>query len=286
MTAPNVSVLAILVGLMDAGCSTLNDDTSGTTGRAVTLETRVEIQADLTRAEENALGWKVALSRGYLSVGALYYYSGNPVLSLQHGALRERSDALAWLLGWLEKPAWAHPGHYIEGAAMGQMLEPATVDLLGASVKLADGEGVTGEVNSATFKWQSPPKGKLADKLDGNVVLAEGTATKEDTTLHFIAKADAEQVRDGNDKAQVAGCAFGAKPGDVGVDMDGDGTVTLRILPRVWFDQVDFVQVAPDADDAPEPDEEGTVDIAGTPAWQGFIRGVKKGTAYEFSYGK
>jgi len=25
-------------------------------------------------------------------------------------------------------------------------------------------------------------------------------------------------------------------------------------------------------------------DIAGTLAWQGFVRGVKKGTSYEFSY--
>ena len=68
--------------------------------------------------------------------------------------------------------------------------------------------------------------------------------------------------------------------------MDGDGTVTLTLVPTVWFDQVDFGYVAPGAIGAPAPDANGVVDIAGTLAWQGFIRGVKKGTAYLFSYSK
>jgi hypothetical protein len=274
----------LLVGASPVGCS--SDGTSGTTGRTVTLETRIDIQGDLTKAQANALGWKVALSRAYLSVGALYYYSGDPVLSLERSPHRGSARALAWVAGLLEKPAWAHPGHYIEGAAMGQMLEPVTVDLLGGSVDLADGEGVTGAVNSARFTWQSPPRGKLAPKLDGHVVLAEGTATQGEATVHFLAQADADDVHDGNDKAEVAGCAFGSKPGGVGVEVDDDGAVTLTLDPRVWLDQVDFAYVAPEASDAPEPDADGVVDIAGTLAWQGFIRGVKKGTAYEFSYEK
>jgi hypothetical protein len=279
-------VATFLAGASAAGCSTSSDGTSGTTGRAVALETHIEIRGDLTQAKENALGWKVALSRAYLSVGALYYYSGDPVLSFD-GALRHRrANTWAWLAGLLEKPAWAHPGHYIEGAAMGQMLEPETVDLLGGPVDLADGDGVTGTVNSAKFTWQSPPRGELASKLDGHVVLAEGTATQGNTTIRFLAQADADQVHDGSDKAEVAGCAFGSKPGDVGADVDDDGTVTLTLDPRVWFDQVDFAYVAPDASDAPKPDADGVVDIAGTLAWQGFVRGVKKGTAYEFSYAK
>jgi hypothetical protein len=169
---------------------------------------------------------------------------------------------------------------------MGQMLTPTTVDLLGEPLELADGEGVTGETNSARFTWQSPAKGKLADLLDGHVIVTAGTATKEETTIRFIATADESEVHDGDDKAEVAGCAFGAEPGEVGVEMDGDGTVTLTLVASVWFDQVDFSYVAPGANEAPEPDDEGFVNIANTLAWQGFIRGVKKGTAYEFSYEK
>ena len=95
------------------------------------------------------------------------------------------------------------------------------------------------------------------------------------------------EVHDGDDKAEVAGCAFGSTPGESGVNMDGNGTVTLTLSPSVWFDEVDFSYVAPGGDaGAPTPDANGVVDIAGTLAWEGFIRGVKKGTGYEFSYAK
>lgn len=50
----------------------------------------------------------------------------------------------------------------------------------------------------------------------------------------------------------------------------------------MWFDDADFAYVAPSADaGAQTPDANGVVDIAGTLAWEGFIRGVKKGTGYE-----
>jgi hypothetical protein len=188
---------------------------------------------------------------------------------------------------WFIKPAHAHPGHYIEGAAMGQMLVPTTIDLLGGSVvQLADGEGVTGLTNSAKFTWQSPPAGDLAAALEGHVILTKGTATKGGITINFIANADEPDVHDGNDKAEVAGCAFGSSPGQVGVNMDGNGTVTLTLSPSVWFDEVDFDYVTSGDAGAPLPDANGVIDIAGTLTWEGFIRGVKKGTAYEFSYSK
>ncbi len=272
---------AVLVALFASACSSSSG--SGTTGRAITLKTRVEVKDDLTQAQTNALGWDVTITKAYLSVGALYYYSGDPVLSQRLTAQR---NAFAWLGDLLVKPAYAHPGHYIEGAAMGQMLKATTIDMLDRSLQLADGEGVTGDTHSARFTWQSPAQGELAATLEGHVILTIGTAAKGDVTIQFIAKADEPEVHDGDDKAEVAGCAFGAKPGEVGVEMVGDGTVTLTLVPRVWFEQVDFAYVAPGATGAPRANADGTVDIGGTLAWQGFIRGVKKGTAYEFSYEK
>jgi hypothetical protein len=282
---PSTLVL-LLVGALTVGCASSTDGSSGTTGRAITLKTKLDIKDNLKKSKTNSLGWAVTISKAYLSVGALYYYSGDPVLSQRPAFSGTNRSALAWLGDLLIKPAYAHPGHYIEGAAMGQMLEATTVDLLEGSLDLADGDGVTGLTNSARFTWQSPAKGELAPSLKGHVILTQGTATKDGVTLQFIAKADDTEVVDGDKKAEVAGCAFGSKPGDVGVDMDGDGTVTLTLVPSVWFDQVDFAYVAPGATDAPKPDANGVVDIAGTLAWQGFIRGVKKGTAYEFSYTK
>jgi hypothetical protein len=276
---------ALLAGLFATGCSSSNDG-SGTTGRVIALKTRAEVKDDLTQPKANALGWSVTISEAYLCVGPLYYYAGDPVLSQRHVDKGSWRNALAMVGDWLEKPAYAHPGHYIEGAAMGQMLTPTTLDLLAGSVNLANGEGVTGDTNSAKITWQSPPQGDLAAALEGHVVLTKGTAAKGGTTIHFIAKADEPDVHDGDDKAEVAGCAFGPKPGEVGVTMDGDGTVTLTLSPTVWFDQVDFSYVAPGTAGAPAPNADGDVDIAGTLAWAGFVRGVKKGTGYEFSYAK
>lgn len=278
-----IGIPAVLVA---AGCSTLNDASSGTTGRFIALKTQAQVKEDPNQAKTNAFGWSITITEAYLSVGPLYYYAGDPVLSQRPMNDSLLHDAWAMVGDWLVKPAQAHPGHYIEGAAMGQMLIPTTLDLLAGAVPLADGNGITGDTNSAKFTWQSPPQGELAAALEGHVVLSKGTATKDETTIHFIAKADEPDVHDGNHNAEVAGCAFGSTPGAVGINMDGNGTVTLTLSPSVWFDQVDFGYVTPGAAGAPTSDPNGVVDIAGTLAWQGFIRGVKKGTGYEFSYAR
>ncbi len=275
------TIAVILTIWATAGCSSSDDQGSGTTGRMVVFKTRAEIKGQTDQPSTNALGWDVTLTEAYVSVGALYYFSGDPVLSNLRSPKRGTKDLLASLSDWLVRPACAHPGHYIEGSAMGQMIEPQTIDLLGGDVDMADGEGITGFIGSARFTWASAPEGEYAEVLDGNVVLVRGTAEKDDVSLSFVATAGEKDVYDGNGKAEVSGCAFGAKPGSVGVDVEGDGTVTLTLAPSVWFDQVDFAYVT---DQAAETDD--TVDIAGTLAWEGFIRGVKKGTAYEFSYQK
>jgi hypothetical protein len=262
------------------------DEGSGTTGRAIVLETKFGMKSTPTQPMVNAHGWSVTLSKAYLSVGALYYYSGDPVISRGPSPRRTDKTLFAWMDELFVKTAHAHPGHYVAGTAMGQMLEPTTVDLLSGSIELADGNGVSGLTRSATFTWQSPPRGPVAAKLDDQVILTQGLATKDDVTVEFVAKATDTEIANGDEQAEVAGCAFGDTPGEVGVDMDGDGTVTLTLVPRVWFDQVDFAYVIPGTEGAPLPNANGIIDIAGTLAWQGFIRGVKKGTAYQFSYSR
>ena len=284
MTEWRLANTALVLALLAAGCSSSTE--SGTTGRIITLKTQASVEDDLTQAKTNALGFSVTLSEAYLSVGPLYYYSGDPVLSLRTSPKASKLAALSRLSDWLVKPAQAHPGHYTAGAAMGEMLTPTTLALHAGTVNLADGDGVTGNTNSAKFTWQSPAQGELASSLRGHVILTQGIATKDGVTVKFIAKADEPDVHDGDDKAEVAGCAFGPTPGAVGVSMDGNGTVTLTLSPSVWFEEVDFSYVAPGAANAPTPDANGVVDITGTLAWQGFLRGVKKGTAYEFSYSK
>jgi hypothetical protein len=132
------------------------------------------------------------------------------------------------------------------------------------------------------------------------VVLVEGTATRGAETLRFIAKADQQDLLDGDGNPDVAGCSFGATPGGVGANIDDNGTVTLTIVPSVWFDQVEFSYALSDGDGGTAEGGSGDagdgadgaassdrpIDIGGTLAWQAFVRGMKKGTAYLFSYGK
>ena len=119
----------VLVGLLATACSS-SDGGSGTTGRIISLKTVVNIQGDLTQPKLNGLGWTVAFSQAYLSVGPLYYFAGDPVLSQRQPVRRFHQSALAWLGDLLVRPAHAHPGHYIEGAAMGQTLGATTINLL------------------------------------------------------------------------------------------------------------------------------------------------------------
>ena len=286
MSGIHSTMIGYVLVVSCVGCSSSSDGNSGTTGHVITLRTQAVIKDDLSQPFTNSLGWNVTLTEAYLSVGPLYYYSGDPVLSFRHGPQSPLQSVWAALTDSLVKPAYAHPGHYIEGAAMGQMLTPITLDLLAGPVALADGEGISGVINSATFTWQSPARGDRSAAIAGHVVLTKGTAQKGGTLLRFVAKADEPEVRDGNDLPEVAGCAFGFTPGQSGVDVSGSGTVTLHLAPSVWFDQVDFSYVTPGDAGAPTPNAEGVVDIAGSLAWQGFIRGVKKGTAYEFVYAK
>ncbi|HEY5960289.1 MAG TPA: hypothetical protein VIV60_27235, partial [Polyangiaceae bacterium] len=78
MNSWRFAAIALLGGAVCFGCSSASGSGSGTTGRAITLKTRLAIQDDLTQPKTNALGWTIVVSKAYLSVGALYYYSGDP----------------------------------------------------------------------------------------------------------------------------------------------------------------------------------------------------------------
>jgi hypothetical protein len=146
---------------------------------------------------------------------------------------------------------------------------------------LGTGTGVSGFASSASFGWTSPPKGPYAKALGEHVIWARGSAKREAQTVHFIAKAKVEDVLDGDQRPEVAGCRLGATAGEVGVELAGDGTLTVHLQPSVWFREVDFALAGKGAD-ASTPEE--PFDLSGSMAWRGFIRGAKKGTAYLFSF--
>lgn len=236
---------------------------SGTTGKRVKLATRV-LGEDRARAPfKNAVGWTVTLSKAHLSTGPLYYFDGDPLFSRAARPL----DRLRGVL--LPRRAHAHPGHYAAGTAKGEMTTPSSVDLLGQPNILAAGSGVSGPYRSARFTFASPARGPFAAQLANHAVVVEGSATDGAKTVRFRTSADLGDLLDTFNEPKLEGCVF--SPAEV----SGDGTVTVTVLPSIWFDQVEFVDLASDG---------STVDLAGTTAFNGFTRGLKKGTAYVFAY--
>lgn len=236
---------------------------SGTTGKRVKLSTRV-LGEDRARAPfKNSVGWTVTLSKAHVSTGPLYYFDGDPIFSRVQRPL----DRLRGV--FLPRLAHAHPGHYVAGNAKGEMTTPSSVDLLGPPNALAAGSGVSGPYRSARFTYASPARGPFATQLGNHAVVVEGSATDGTKTVKFRSSADLGDLLDSYNEPKLEGCVF--SPAEV----SGDGTVTVTVLPSVWFDQVDFVDLASDG---------STVELAGTAAFNGLTRGLKKGTAYVFSY--
>ncbi len=242
-----------LATLAVVGPSCGGDETSG---QRVSLKTRVT--ADTTTFT-NALGFAVKVDKALLSVGPLYYFDGEPVT-----ASRGHRSLLG--LG----VAHAHPGHFIPGAAVGQMLVPDTVELATAPVSLADGSGVTGTARSGRFFFGVPPVGAKASGLGGKLVRVEGTFTKAGVSKAFVATAGADDLKDSAGEDKVDGCVFSSG------EITGPGTVTVNVALSTWLDQVDF-----DKASASDP-----ASLDGTEAGNAFVRGVQKALAYRFSYAK
>lgn len=235
-----------------------------TTGRTVRLHARIEADAEIADQFATETGWSVRLNKAALGLRALYYFDAPPafVRRDRRGWLRH---AARLLLGGVAR---AHPGHYMAGSALGQMLEPAAVDLLGGGQPLAEGMGVSGVYRSARFVLAEAEQGDLA----GLVALAEGVATKAERTVHFRLSADFAEISRSASDGQVDGCKFEE------ADVEADGSVTVTVEPHVWFNLVDFSDVAPGSAEQPTqigPDE--TARIA-------FALGVAQLSAYQFSY--
>lgn len=250
----------LAAGAAAAGCD------SSTTGQRIVLHTRVTAGEEATKPFKNSYGWSIKLTKAYLSVGELYYFDGAPVVA--EWSPRRRGGAR----GFFGIPsAQAHPGHYQEGDAVGQMLTPTTVDLL-KETDLPDGDGVTGTYRSARFEFASPPGGKLAGDMDGHVVVLEGEATKGDKTRLFHAALDQEHILNADSNPYVEGCIFDE------VEVPADGTVLLTVKPSLWFDQLDFSRVPESMDGKPVDLAEGEIPL------KAIARGLQKGTGYTFTY--
>jgi hypothetical protein len=230
-----------------------------------------EIESTFT----TAVGWDVKLDKAAVAIGSLYYFDGEPAFVRHEVPRRGPVERFARWFG--EGVAYAHPGHYQAGAALGQMLTAASFDMFGGPEKLDAGNGVTGTYWSGRFTFAEKPTGAAAPELDGHVAVAEGTATRAgdggaSTPIHFRVAADFADVAAKVTQGEVDGCEFKK------TDVEDDGTVTLTFKPSIWFDLVDFSKVGPGTSDAPTEIQRGDV------AQIGFALGLVQLTAYDFSY--
>lgn len=242
-----------------------------TSGDRVVLETRVEL-APGAEAFTTAMGWDVTLTRALISTGPFYYFDGAPPVVQRHEPLPPaRWAAPLEALGL--RSAFAHPGHYKAGDALGQMLDAWSVDLLAGGAELPPGEGVTGTYRSASFSFTSPPEGPMAGAMEAHAVIAEGVATRDGSPpLRFLATADLADIERTAASGYVDGCAFDER------DVEQGGRVTVQVNPKVWFDLVDFAELGLARGDAPLafPDD-SQPKIA-------FALGLAQLSAYEFSF--
>lgn len=271
MSSPGVSSLSAACIALSLACASGCGSESGssTTGKRIILHTRVGADPVVQSEFTTGFGWDVTLVQAKVAISAFYYFDGPPPTASFKVPQRSFGERLSnYFIG----SAWAHPGHYQAGTALGEAIfsAPVVFDLfLPAPVRLSDGDGVTGIYRSARFKLpQSAPADPV---LDGHLAIAEGTARKhgDDSAapIYFRLIADYADISMSVNEGAVDGCVLDE------TTVTADGTITVTIKPTVWLNLVDFSKI--------DPGQAGSPSEARS---SGFSQGVTQLSAYHFSY--
>ncbi|HWA74533.1 MAG TPA: hypothetical protein VG937_19440 [Polyangiaceae bacterium] len=247
-----------------AGCSE-----AATTGKRVTLRTAMAKSAEVGTFT-TGFGWDVTLTQAAIATNGFYYFDGPPPTASFKAKKRGFRQRVAdWMLG----SAWAHPGHYQAGDALGQTLLPEAValDLFSDPLTpLPDGVGVTGTYRSAQFVIPSEPPADAV--LAGHIAIAQGTAVEHGSsegapTYHFRMVADYADIEMNVNGGAVDGCVLDETA------VVADGKISVEIKPAIWLNLVDFSKLDPGNEDDPTEARDA-----------GFSQGVTQLSAYHFAY--
>lgn len=254
--------------LLATTCIAACGSDGSTAGRRIVLHTAMSSSAPTSFT--TGFGWDVALTKAAVASTSLYYFDGPPPTArfdVPPMRFFERIESL------VIKSAWAHPGHYQAGTALGQVIFPQTLtlDLFAPDPALPDGAGVTGTYRSARFAIPNDAPSDAA--LGGHIAIAEGKALKHGDAsgapIYFRLVADVADIAANVNNGAVDGCVLDE------TNVESDGTITLAVSPAVWLNLVDFSKVAP-----------GTVNSPTEFHDAGFSQGVAELSAYHFSYSK
>ena len=143
--------LAVLVLSTATGCDSpaADDDATAEPAKRVVLHTTVATDPASKAQFTTNFGWKVTLDKAAVAIGAVYYFNGPPAFA----SLETKPSLWQRAASLFEGTAYAHPGHYQAGDALGQMLTASSYDLLSAAAApLADGEGRDRTVSFCTLR--------------------------------------------------------------------------------------------------------------------------------------
>ena len=185
-------------------------------------------------------GWTVTLSKATAHVEALRFFEGKVLLS-------RRSPP--WWDGLLISTAYAHPGHYIPGEALGELIAPLDVDLLAATpASWGTAAGVTADYGSAKVTF------------GGTGVELTGTATRDGQSVAFSGTF--------LPAIEIEGIKYEATMTTT------PGAVEMAIDLSVLLSRIDFSLVGSSA---------SPLDPT-SPAFNGFARGVEDTSAYVITH--
>ena len=225
-------LIALTVALAGVACG-------GDTGRSRT-RFDLSVRGDPGATFTTSAGYDVTLTAARISVAKVEFFDGEPLFS--------EKGVLDLIVG----TAHAHPGHYQEGEALGDVLTPAVVDLLSDAPPTLEGNGVTGAYRSARVDIAPGSEG------EASVVIA-GTARRDGVDHPFAGELRLDE--------SVAGVAVGHR-------VDGArGRFAMRVHLPTWLDRAEFDEVGPSG--ALEPNTQPHT------AW---LRGVRNTSAYRFDF--
>ncbi|MCY1040945.1 hypothetical protein OV208_06395 [Corallococcus sp. bb12-1] len=199
----------------------------------------------------NEHGWTVTPEAVHLSVGTVRFFEGRVLLS--------QAPRFHWysLIGGT---ANAHPGHYVPGDALGEVLKVQTVDLLatGGSL-LGEANAVTGSYGSLELTLATPTDAQ--NVLGGHQVHVRGTASHtEGATVHFDATVDLPKA--------IEGVRFEREL------KQEPGAVSIAVDLGKWLSRINFAT-------ASLPDAAGVSTFpADSQAQNALVRGVEDTSAY------
>jgi hypothetical protein len=236
--------LAVATALLGLGCGD-----GKTEGERRTFD--VTLTATPSTAP-NEYGWTVTPEAAHVSVGSVRFFEGRVLLS--------RAPRFDWysLIGGT---AHAHPGHYVPGDALGEVLRVQTVDLL-AGASLGQANAVTGSYGSLELAFVTPTAATDAQgALAGHHVHVRGTAKHTSgTTVRFDASLDLPKA--------IEGVRFEREL------KQEPGSVRIAVDLAKWMGRINFATVS-------APDAAGVSTFpADSQAQNGFTRGVEDTSAY------